>query len=104
MLFHGRLGLVGLVVLSHFQNAQNMLITFPSNFSTLHGKEEGQGRFRPRLTQTGAKHTQIFWPNNEQHKQFMQSIQIMYSLPVYVRSNMSVVSPRKSADLLGLRF
>ena len=104
MLFHGRLGLVGLVVLSHFQNAQNMLITYPSKFSTLHGKDECQGRFRPRLIQTGAKYTRALWPANEQHKQLMQSIQNMYSLPLYVRSNMSVVSPRKSADLLGLRF
>ena len=104
MLFHGRLGLVGLVVLSHFQNAQNMLITYPNTFSTLHGKEECQGRCRPRMTQTGAKYTWTFWPANEQHKQIMQSIQKMYYLPLYVRSNMSVVSPRKSADLLGLRF
>ena len=104
MLFHGRLGLVGLVVLSHFQNAQNMLITYPSKCSTLHGKEECQGIFRPRLTQTGAKYTRTFWPANEQHQQLMQSIQKMYSLPLYVRSNISVEGPCKSADLLGLRF
>ena len=65
---------------------------------------ECQGIFRPRLTQTGAKSTQTFWPEYEYHKLLMKYIQKLFPLPLYVRSSMSVVSPRKSADLLGLRF